>query len=100
MRRSLGEATHPEPRTPLPPPAQVVFKGHDDQELGIIYSLQPHNFTPESVAKCLVSHAEFGYVVGPFLLLKKRDPSNKRWTGYFFCFDFDVDVIFSMHQCN
>ncbi|CAK9036016.1 DUF21 domain-containing protein At5g52790 (CBS domain-containing protein CBSDUF5) [Durusdinium trenchii] len=28
---------------------QVVFKSHDDKELGIIFSLQPHSFTSESV---------------------------------------------------
>jgi len=28
---------------------QVVFQGHDSEEQGIIYSLQPHNFTSESV---------------------------------------------------
>lgn len=31
----------------------MVFQGHDSEEQGIIYSLQPHNFTSESVATWL-----------------------------------------------
>ena len=32
---------------------EAVFKSHDLEEQGIIYTLQPHNFTSESVAGCL-----------------------------------------------
>lgn len=46
------------PTQPHETSGQVVFQGHDSEEQGIIYSLQPHNFTSESVATWLTIDAK------------------------------------------